>query len=46
MSECQATLLEQHVHCEGNGQQLKYLWGDALSDKPDCLGPNNMPYPR
>ncbi|KAF2903811.1 hypothetical protein ILUMI_02363 [Ignelater luminosus] len=30
--------------CEG-GAGLKYLWGDALSDPSDCLGPNNMPYP-
>lgn len=30
--------------CEGGGG-LKYLWGDALSDSPDCLGPNDMPYP-
>ncbi|KAL1131400.1 hypothetical protein AAG570_011017 [Ranatra chinensis] len=26
-------------------QQLKYLWGDALTDKPNCVGPNNLPYP-
>ncbi|GLV41461.1 uncharacterized protein CBL_06691 [Carabus blaptoides fortunei] len=31
--------------CEGGGIGLKYLWGDALTDSPDCLGPNNMPYP-
>ncbi|KAL3282810.1 hypothetical protein HHI36_005975, partial [Cryptolaemus montrouzieri] len=30
--------------CQGAGN-LKYLWGDALSDSPDCLGPNDMPYP-
>ncbi|CAH1117458.1 unnamed protein product [Phaedon cochleariae] len=30
--------------CEGGGN-LKYLWGDALLDHPDCVGPNNMPYP-
>ncbi|XP_045472460.1 uncharacterized protein LOC123679121 [Harmonia axyridis] len=30
--------------CRGGGD-LKYLWGDALSDSPDCLGPNDMPYP-
>ncbi|XP_030748116.1 uncharacterized protein LOC115876466 [Sitophilus oryzae] len=30
--------------CEGGGG-LKYLWGDALSDSPDCVGPTNMPYP-
>ncbi|KAI4480066.1 hypothetical protein M0804_010427 [Polistes exclamans] len=31
--------------CEGNGVELKYVWGDALTDSPDCVGPNNMPYP-
>lgn len=30
--------------CEGGGG-LKYLWGDALTDSPDCAGPNNMGYP-
>ncbi|XP_063900052.1 uncharacterized protein LOC135119575 [Zophobas morio] len=30
--------------CEGSGG-LKYLWGDALSDSPNCLGPNDAPYP-
>ncbi|XP_046689003.1 uncharacterized protein LOC124374913 [Homalodisca vitripennis] len=45
LSNCLATLLENHVRCQGNGQQLKYLWGDALTDSPDCLGPNNVPYP-
>lgn len=32
--------------CEGNGQNLKYLWGDALTDHVDCIGPTNTPYPR
>lgn len=27
------------------GHNLKYLYGDALSDSPDCLGPNNVQYP-
>ncbi|KAK2582705.1 hypothetical protein KPH14_004978 [Odynerus spinipes] len=31
--------------CEGNGLGLKYVWGDALTDSPDCIGPNNMQYP-
>ncbi|XP_075233196.1 uncharacterized protein LOC142331286 isoform X2 [Lycorma delicatula] len=31
--------------CRGGGQQLKYLWGDALVDSPTCTGPNDMPYP-
>ncbi|KAJ9576154.1 hypothetical protein L9F63_006976, partial [Diploptera punctata] len=31
--------------CEGIGQPLKYLWGDALSDPPDCIGPNGNSYP-
>lgn len=30
--------------CEG-GVGLKYLWGDALTDSQDCLGPNDTPYP-
>ncbi|CAH1105447.1 unnamed protein product [Psylliodes chrysocephalus] len=30
--------------CEGS-VGLKYLWGDALLDSPDCVGPGNMPYP-
>ncbi|KAG7199027.1 hypothetical protein KM043_017937 [Ampulex compressa] len=31
--------------CEGNGLGLKYVWGDALTDPSDCIGPNNMQYP-
>ncbi|BES99616.1 Hypothetical protein NTJ_12433 [Nesidiocoris tenuis] len=31
--------------CGSDGQQLKYLWGDALTDSPDCVGPNNITYP-
>ncbi|XP_071553149.1 uncharacterized protein [Temnothorax nylanderi] len=31
--------------CEGNGLGLKYVWGDALTDSNDCIGPNNMQYP-
>ena len=31
--------------CEGTGLDLKYVWGDALRDSKDCLGPNNMQYP-
>ncbi|ENN78443.1 hypothetical protein YQE_05081, partial [Dendroctonus ponderosae] len=31
-------------HCKGGGQ-LKYLWGDALTDDPGCVGPSNHPYP-
>ncbi|PSN57917.1 hypothetical protein C0J52_00230, partial [Blattella germanica] len=31
--------------CEGIGQPLKYLWGDALNDPPDCIGPSGNPYP-
>lgn len=29
-----------------SGSNLKYLSGDALLDSPNCLGPNNAPYPR
>ncbi|XP_073983406.1 uncharacterized protein [Rhodnius prolixus] len=31
--------------CGSNSAQLKYLWGDALTDSPNCLGPNNLQYP-
>ncbi|XP_015605933.1 uncharacterized protein LOC107272856 [Cephus cinctus] len=31
--------------CEGNGLALKYVWGDALTDPTDCIGPNNLQYP-
>lgn len=31
--------------CEGNGLGLKYVWGDALTDSKDCIGPNNLQYP-
>lgn len=31
--------------CEGNGLGLKYVWGDALTDSLDCIGPNNVQYP-
>ncbi|XP_023708146.1 uncharacterized protein LOC111864839 [Cryptotermes secundus] len=31
--------------CEGTGEPFKYLWGDALKDPPDCIGPNGHPYP-
>lgn len=31
--------------CTGNGSKLKYLSGDALTDSPNCLGPNSKPYP-
>jgi uncharacterized RDD family membrane protein YckC len=32
-------------NCEGIGQPLKYLWGDALQDPPDCIGPSGNAYP-
>lgn len=31
--------------CGGNGESLKYLRGDALTDNLDCIGPNGKPYP-
>ncbi|CAH0769293.1 unnamed protein product [Bemisia tabaci] len=44
-----ATLLEgsssRGQKCVGNGEKLKYLWGDALTDTSNCIGPNNAPYP-
>uniref|UniRef100_T1H648 Uncharacterized protein n=1 Tax=Megaselia scalaris TaxID=36166 RepID=T1H648_MEGSC len=30
--------------CSSSGG-LKYISGDALRDSPDCIGPNNAPYP-
>lgn len=42
LSLCKYTWAE---HCGGNGESLKYLWGDALSDSLDCIGPNGKPYP-
>ncbi|XP_050096517.1 uncharacterized protein LOC126578213 [Anopheles aquasalis] len=30
--------------CSSSGN-LKYLSGDALTDSPNCIGPNNAPYP-
>ncbi|XP_023309800.1 uncharacterized protein LOC108915779 [Anoplophora glabripennis] len=38
------TLAKIPTKCEGGGG-LKYLWGDALMDSPNCVGPDNMPYP-
>ncbi|XP_038121872.1 uncharacterized protein LOC6034611 [Culex quinquefasciatus] len=35
------TLLEK---CSSSGN-LKYISGNALTDSPNCLGPNNAPYP-
>ncbi|XP_043274397.1 uncharacterized protein [Venturia canescens] len=31
--------------CEGSGLGLKYVWGDALTDSMDCIGPNDSQYP-
>ncbi|XP_014220404.1 uncharacterized protein LOC106648209 [Trichogramma pretiosum] len=38
-----STKIEAASKCQGSG--LKYVWGDALTDSTDCLGPNNMQYP-
>ncbi|XP_014277077.1 uncharacterized protein [Halyomorpha halys] len=32
-------------HSKCGGHNLKYTWGNALTDSPDCIGPNNVPYP-
>ncbi|KAJ8672896.1 hypothetical protein QAD02_004157 [Eretmocerus hayati] len=40
-----AHVLEAARRCLGAGRDLKYVWGDALTDSMDCLGPNNMQYP-
>jgi hypothetical protein len=31
--------------CAGSGLGLKYVWGDAMTDASDCIGPNNTEYP-
>lgn len=31
--------------CRGGGAGLRHVWGDALTDSPDCVGPNGEPYP-
>nr|CAD7443514.1 unnamed protein product [Timema bartmani] len=31
--------------CSGINQPLKYIWGDAMTDPSDCIGPNGEPYP-
>ncbi|XP_063218569.1 uncharacterized protein LOC134528832 [Bacillus rossius redtenbacheri] len=41
LSGCAATSRK----CSGSAQPLKYLWGDALSDPADCVGPNGDSYP-
>lgn len=42
LSLCKYTWAEL---CGGNGESLKYLRGDALTDNLDCIGPNGKPYP-
>ena len=29
-----------------SSSNLNYISGDALKDSPNCIGPNNAPYPR
>ena len=29
-----------------NAKRLKYVMGDALTDDPNCIGPDDQPYPR
>lgn len=36
---------EKAGKCAGSGLGLKYVWGDALTDAADCVGPNDMEYP-
>ncbi|KAL0266295.1 UNVERIFIED_CONTAM: hypothetical protein PYX00_008882 [Menopon gallinae] len=31
---------------ESCSSHLKYLYGDALTDDPDCIGPNGLAYPK
>ena len=35
-------------HCGGSGsfgKKLQYVIGDAMTDSPNCLGPDGKPYP-
>ncbi|XKL61333.1 hypothetical protein PGB90_008390 [Kerria lacca] len=36
---------EKYSKCGAHGQNLKYVWGDALVDSSDCIGINDAPYP-
>lgn len=36
---------EKPSKCGEQSKQLKYIWGDALTDSANCIGPNNIPYP-
>ncbi|XP_015120189.1 uncharacterized protein LOC107043277 [Diachasma alloeum] len=36
---------EKPRKCAGSGVGLKYVWGDAMTDSADCVGPNDMQYP-
>ncbi|XP_063977700.1 uncharacterized protein LOC135162786 [Diachasmimorpha longicaudata] len=36
---------EKPRKCAGSGVELKYVWGDAMTDSPDCVGPNDTHYP-
>ncbi|XP_077285420.1 uncharacterized protein LOC143910703 [Arctopsyche grandis] len=41
------TAMAQEVtRCRGSELGLRHLWGDALTDPPDCIGPNGLPYPK
>lgn len=39
-----SVLCDNRDTCEDN-KKLKYVWGDALTDSPNCLGPKGTPYP-
>ena len=37
--------LENPLKCGQNSHNFKYMFGDALTDSADRIGPNNAPYP-
>ena len=40
MASCQ-----QYCGGSRNGKKLQYVFGDAMIDSSDCLGPDGTPYP-
>ena len=54
LASCRALVVSQQLcgsgkggsSSERGGRRLKYVFGDALLDGEDCLGPDGIPYPR
>ena len=52
LASCRALVVSQQLCGSGKGgssergRRLKYVFGDALLDGEDCLGPDGIPYPR